>query len=207
MHRETLEKNAAKLFARLGSGGILSSEGFYLAGGTALALHVGHRQSIDLDFFTEKHDLPPRLIEYLETVGKLLVVQEEDRTLHGVLDDVRISFMSYPYKVLYPLLEFDGIKLADARDIAAMKIAAISGRGAKKDFIDLYALLQKYSLEDILADFERKFAGREYSRLHILKSISYFDDAEQEEEPIMLASFSWADVKKKMTAEAKRLAV
>ncbi|MBI5470630.1 nucleotidyl transferase AbiEii/AbiGii toxin family protein [Candidatus Kaiserbacteria bacterium] len=206
MHKETLAQETAKLFARLGKDGNLRKDGFYLAGGTALALHLGHRQSIDLDFFTKERDLPKYLLEYLESVGKFKVVQQEDRTLHAILNGVRISFISFPYPLLYPLLEMEGVMLADERDIATMKISAISGRGAKKDFIDLYVLLQKYSLEDILADFERKFAGREYSRLHILKSISYFDDANAEDEPVMLARYSWADVKNKLTSEAKRLA-
>jgi hypothetical protein len=93
---------------------------------------------------------------------------------------------------------------ADERDIAAMKIDAVSSRGSKKDFIDIYFLLEKYSLSDLLEIFEKKYAAIKFNRVHILKSLSYFEDAESEPMPIMLKPISWEDVKKKIVAETNR---
>jgi hypothetical protein len=110
-----------------------------------------------------------------------------------------------PYHLLFPLVEFEGSRLADERDIAAMKLDAVSSRGSKKDFIDIYFLLEKYSLPELLEIFEKKFAAIKFNRIHILKSLSYFEDAENEPMPIMLKPVSWEDVKKKIVAEANQI--
>lgn len=207
MHRETLAPSTAEIFARLSTSGIVAPEtGLYLAGGTALALHLGHRQSEDLDFFTENMMVPERIIERLQKLGHLAVTQEEERTINAVLDDVKVSFISFPYPQLYPLMPFEHIHLADKRDIAAMKLSAIVGRGAKKDFFDLYALMREYPLEDMVSFFEKKFAEKNYNRMHVLKSIAYFDDAESDPDPIMLSVVRWEDVKSTLSRETHRLA-
>jgi len=108
---------------------------------------------------------------------------------------VKLSFLGYPYKIIFPLLEWQGIKLADPRDIACMKLTAISSRGSKKDFIDLYFMLQNYPLEELLKIFNKKYQRIKYNRIHILKSLTYFTDGENEPMPVMLENVSWKKIK------------
>lgn len=177
---------------------------FYLAGGTALALQLGHRKSIDLDLFSKKDFSTEKLKVILSQIGKLKVYSEEKRTLNASINGVKISFLGYKYKMLFPLVEYgENLKLASVQDIACMKIDAISSRGSKKDFIDLYFLLKKYSLKEILAFFDKKYKDIEYSQLHILKSLIYFQDAEQDPMPLMLKSADWDEVKKKLRKKVK----
>ena len=177
---------------------------FYLAGGTALALQLGHRKSIDLDLFSEKDFSTEELKTVLSQVGKLKVYSEEERTLNANLNGVKISFLGYKYKMLFPLIKYGGnLKLADTRDIACMKIDAISSRGSKKDFVDLYFLLKKYPLKKILSLFDKKYKDIKYSQLHILKSLIYFQDAERDPLPVMLEDISWSKIKKELQRNVK----
>ena len=111
---------------------------------------------------------------------------------------------SNDYGLAFPLLAFSGVKLADERDIAAMKIDAISSRGSKKDFIDLYFLLEKYPLKKLLEFFEKKYINIKYNKLHILKSLVYFEDAESEPMPVMIKKTDWAEVKDLIKKEVKK---
>jgi hypothetical protein len=176
---------------------------FYLAGGTALALQLGHRKSIDLDWFSQKEFDVDILKKDLSSFGSLKIDSEDKQTLNCRLDNVKISFFVYSYKILFPLIDFNKIKLADKRDIACMKIDTISSRGAKKDFIDLHFLLEKYCLEELLNLFDKKYAGIEYNRFHLLKSLTYFDDAESEPMPEMLKDISWKEIKSEIKKKVK----
>lgn len=178
-------------------------ENFYLAGGTALALQLKHRKSIDLDWFSQKEFDVGILKKDLSFCGNLKIDLEDKQTLNCRLDDVKISFFVYPYKILFPLIDFNKIKLADERDIACMKIDAIVSRGAKKDFIDLYFLLKKYHLEDLLDLFDKKYVGIKYNKFHLLKSLTYFDDAESEPMPEMLKKISWKEIKNEIKNKVK----
>ena len=168
---------------------------FYLAGGTALAIQLGHRESIDLDWFCQDVFSNQTVKYELSELGDLQITSEEDGTVNGVLDDVKVSFFRYRYEPMFPLLDIDGVNLADERDIAAMKIDAMSSRGSKKDFIDIYFLLKKYSLEELIEFFEKKYHGIDYNKLHILKSLVYFVDADMEPMPKMIEKIDWEDVK------------
>ena len=110
-------------------------------------------------------------------------------------EETKTSFPGYNYPVLYPLGSFHGIQVADLRDIASMKISAVASRGSRRDFVDLYAVSQKHELEKLLQTFRRKFAKVNYSMVHVLKSLTYFEDAEQEPMPDMLVPLVWANVK------------
>jgi len=169
---------------------------FYLAGGTALALQLGHRKSIDLDWFNQKSFNTIKLKSDLVKVGKIVIKSEEKDTLNLNLSGVRLSFINYPYKLLLSLLNWQNIKIADYRDIACMKLDAVSSRGSKKDFIDLYFILQIFSLPELLRLFDRKYKEIDYNRLHILKSLTYFIDADKEPMPIMLKRINWQTIKK-----------
>ena len=196
MHEETLSKDTAIVLEKIAQ----IAKPFYLAGGTALALQFGHRISIDLDFFCADSFSTSLLIEKLKAIGKLKVEDQSERTLNGSLDGVKISFFYYQYKLNFPTIEYKGINLADERDIAGMKIVAISDRGTKKDFVDLYVLLKKYSLETILEFFNEKYKDCNYNIVHISKSLTYFFDADQNPDPEMLIKYHWKEIKKYITS-------
>jgi hypothetical protein len=178
---------------------------FYLGGGTALALQLNHRESIDLDWFSQNDFSNGTVKEKLSALGKLEVVGEEDGTVNAALDGVKVSFLRYRYPLIFPPVDFEEIKLADERDIAAMKIDAVSSRGSKKDFIDIYFLLGKYSLEDLIGFFEKKYQGIDYNKLHILKSLVYFEDAENEPIPMMIQKIDWETVKQNIRDNVNKI--
>jgi len=180
-------------------------EKFYLAGGTALAMALGHRKSIDLDWFCQTDFSSQEIKAKLSKLGSFKVISESEGTLNGLLDKVRVSFLRYQYKLIFPLVVRGKIKLADERDIAAMKIDAISSRGSKKDFIDIFFLLKKYSLAELIGFFERKYTEIDYNRLHILKSLVYFRDADEEPMPIMTQKIKWEEVKKDIREKTNKL--
>ncbi|MBI3442149.1 MAG: nucleotidyl transferase AbiEii/AbiGii toxin family protein [Candidatus Sungbacteria bacterium] len=179
-------------------------EQFYLAGGTALALQLGHRLSYDLDFFTEQDFSEKKLTEVLQGLGELTIDHRAEDTLLGFLNGARISFFWYRYPLLFPPVSFLNMRLADIRDIGAMKLDAIQSRGKKRDFIDLWAIMQHgITIGDLLGFFEKKYAGVSYNTQHIMKSLVYFADAEQDEMPRMFAKISWKDVKKYIEDEVR----
>lgn len=176
---------------------------FYLAGGTALALQIGHRRSIDLDFFTNNFPEREILMQKLK-MFKPKITQEVPGTLDILINNVKVSFLEYKYPLLEPLLEFESVNIADLVDIACMKLTAISSRGSKKDFVDLYFLLNKYPLDQLLTKFERKYKGVKYQKIHILKSLTFFNDADNEPEPDYMQRVDWVEVKSSLENEIKR---
>lgn len=178
---------------------------FYLAGGTGLALQLGHRHSLDLDFFTSETFDPELLLQNAQQLGGLAVLDRGSQTLHLQFRNAKVSFLGFAYPLLFSCALFRGVKVADARDIACMKISALAGRGAKRDFVDLYAVSQRYELPLLLELFQKKFSQVNYSRVHLLKSLTYFEDAEKDPMPDMRAPHSWGEVKRFFSTEAPRL--
>lgn len=204
MHEESIDAQTKSILDKITGKEFLKP--FYLAGGTALAIHFGHRISVDLDFFTPDKFSVSSLKNKLSKIGFFEVTSEDaGGTLNGILDGVSVSFFIYPYKNIYPLVPFGGIFLADERDIAAMKIDAISSRGSRKDFTDIYFLLKKYQLSELLSFFETRFKNIHYNKLHILKSLSYFEDAEKDPPPLMLSEVSWSEIKRVILNEVKKM--
>jgi len=204
MYEEVLEKRTKHILDEIAKLDVLKD--FYLAGGTALSLQFGHRKSIDLDWFSSKHFSIEKIKNQLEKIGTLKIIEEEDderATLSCALDGVKLSFFEYKYKNLFPFIKYNKAKLSDPRDIACMKISAISSRGSKKDFIDLYFLLEKFSLKEILKLFDKKYKGIKYNHLHLLKSLSYFETAEKEPMPVMIKGVSWNETKKEINQKVK----
>ena len=192
MHTETLSENTRIVLGKIAS----VARPFYLAGGTALALQFGHRISVDLDFFSQDSFSVSMLVEKLNNLGDLKIEDQSEDTFNGFLDGVKISFFYYPYPLLFDVKDYEGVSLADERDISAMKIQAISGRGSKKDFIDLFVLLKKYAIEEILNFFHEKYKKFNYNKLHIIKSLNYFFNADNDPDPKMLIKDNWNEVKK-----------
>ena len=151
---------------------------FYLAGGTALALQIGHRDSNDFDFFSQENINTQELFERLREIFKghtLLNIQEESNTLTILVDDViKISFFTHKYKLIKETINDGNLSLASMEDIGCMKLSAITGRASNKDYIDLYFILKRLSLSDLLKKSHQKYP--ELERNLILKSIVYFDD-------------------------------
>jgi hypothetical protein len=169
---------------------------FYMAGGTGLALQLGHRRSDDFDFFSGT----------LFNTDALLSLISHDKvlftslgTVHCEIKGIRVSFLYYDVPLISPALSWHGIKLAHCNDIVAEKIKTISQRGSKKDFIDLYAVLKmKYSVPEVCDLFKRRFKTSEINFYHVVKSLIFFEDAEQEPRPSMLVSgdeWEWEHIK------------
>jgi len=168
---------------------------FYLAGGTALALHIGHRQSIDFDFFTQNEFDSSAIIQKLQGIGSFDLFDQSDDTINGSLNNVKISFFRYSYPLLVDLHRFNELFIADMLDVALMKLGAIAGRGSKKDFIDLYFLLQYFSTNELFENYSLKYGMEIGNHYHLLKSLLYFKDAENQPMPIMMKKINWEDIK------------
>lgn len=180
---------------------------FYLAGGSAVALFFNHRRSNDLDFFSEKEFYTPILIKNLKKIGKFEAAKSPENTLIGNLDDIKISFFTLPYGLIEVPAKYKNLSIAKPLDLATMKILAISHRGTKRDFIDLYFLCQRIKpLDELLYLFQKKFGKYDYNIYHILKSLTYFENAENEKMPKMYISIDWERVKKFFEQEKPKLA-
>lgn len=176
---------------------------FYLSGGTALSLQLGHRESEDLDFFSPT-DFEPLMIEQeLEKIGKLEGTETFANTLNCTLNGVKLQFLGYPYPLLEPLVEYEKLKLSSVLDIACTKLQTIGARGSKKDFIDMYEIFNRYSLQELLDQMKTKYVQTDFSVTHILKSLIYFEDAELQPMPRMHKGIEWEQVKKRMREVVK----
>ena len=176
----------------------MSPRGFYLAGGTALAIHLGHRISVDLDWFTS-HPIDDGLIlaQSLRNSGVSMDIHQASLgTLHGSIQNVRVTFLQYQYPLLKPLEHWKEMDcaLAALEDLACMKLSAIAQRGARKDFCDLYALGKRsFSLQEMLDFYQKKYGIRDIGS--VLYGLVYFDDAESERMPRMLWDVTWRNIK------------
>ena len=178
---------------------------FFLVGGTALAIQQGHRLSVDLDFFRiEAFDSNELAEMVLSDIPANQVISSSENSLHLVIRGVKVDVLRYSYPLLESLIEADGYRMASIVDIAAMKLSAITNRGSKKDFFDLAQLLHSFELRELLDFYCQKFP--QYDPLFVIRSLSYFDDAELEPDPLMLTRLSWEEVKRKILGEVKRLA-
>ncbi|MCR4659019.1 MAG: nucleotidyl transferase AbiEii/AbiGii toxin family protein [Bacteroidales bacterium] len=178
--------------------------GFRLVGGTALALQYGHRQSIDLDFFGTPSVKQDVIVEMLSTLGPLSIHNRSRKILQVVLRDVKVDIIDYSqYKWIDTPVVEEGITLSSPRDIAAMKINAVEGRGSRKDFVDIYFLLRHYSLAELLDFYAQKYTNHSFFRA--LLSLTYFDDAEQQAMPKMLANANWEEIMHTITKEVGKL--
>lgn len=192
MYPQTLYPKTRQVLDRIKTLPVMS--GFYLAGGTALALQLGHRKSVDLDFFSDNFPKRDQILQELRQLNPQ-ITNETQGTMDLLIDDVKVSLLEYNYSILEDLKEFEGVKMASVADIACMKLSATSSRGSKKDFIDLYVILKKYSLEELFIMFEKKFMGVSYQKLILLKSLAYFSDAEADPDPDYTEEISWYEVK------------
>ena len=168
-------------------------DGLRLAGGTSLALQIGHRRSVDLDLFGTLNTDEFGLRKALSAHGDIITLKNSDNIHIYVISGIKVDIVNYPYPWIEDEVK-DGIfRLAGKKDIAAMKLSAITGRGSKKDFIDIWFLLKQFSLKLMMEWYKEKY--KDGSEFLVLKSLTYFDDAELEEMPVMLIPVNWTDVK------------
>lgn len=208
MFTEVLYPTAKKSLDLLGKSKALSSA--YLAGGTALALQLGHRYSYDFDFFTPRQfKVGTKASGIRRVLPNFSLERTAENTILGYIGKTRFSLFFYEYPLLFPPHQFMGVAVADIKDIAPMKITAIADRGITRDFIDLYficAVAQTISLTEVLRLYDRKYKKFSQNKMHILRSLVYFDDAETSEMPQMIKPVSWNAVKKFFIAEQKKIA-
>jgi hypothetical protein len=204
MFTKTLSKTAQNSLAVLGESGLLKAA--YLAGGSALALHLGHRYSLDFDFFTPKSFNAKRLVIELNKLGNFKKETIAADTILGSFNSVKFSYFLYPYPLVKKTESYLHLQIVAPADIAAMKLAAIVDRGTKRDFIDLYFIIKKkYSLETIFSFYDKKYQKLAENVYSILKSLRYFEDAEESAMPKMIKKVFWEEVKSFFEKEVVRL--
>jgi len=166
-----------------------------LVGGTALALQLGHRNSVDLDFFGVIDKTAEQIIDELKTEGFNVVIPEREAKMIKIIwvDDVKVDIVGGHTDWLNPPIEMEGVRMASLQDIAAMKLHAITGRGRKKDFIDFYFLLQHFSLKQMIEFYQKQYPQN--SLFMVIRSLSYFNDAEPDIMPTMFIDVSWGEMK------------
>lgn len=203
MHAKVLPAGSREILAKLNKSKAPVLQKWILAGGTGLALHIGHRISEDFDFFRSSNMDIHALRDVLAGIGSYETLQEAEHTLTILLSGVKISFFSVSDPFLYSAKPYSFFSVADVRDIALMKLIAVSNRGSRKDFIDLYTILRSGSkLSEYFDLLPRKYGRSRVNEYHILKSLTYFDDAENEPMPVMLEPFNWKECKAFFVREA-----
>jgi predicted nucleotidyltransferase component of viral defense system len=170
-------------------------EPFYLVGGTALALQMGHRFSVDLDLFTHLPYDKEVLFDNLRDEFNMTIEFSNNVITIGYINEVKIDLVNVRYTPQYPMHTIEGVRMLDIRDIAAMKLNAIAQRGNKKDFYDMYFLFKSIPLAEMLPAFEEKFKTQ--NTYQVLKSLTYFADADEFSDPIVFdKKLTWEKIKR-----------
>jgi len=204
MHLKCLTPAARKVLKVIAP--VAAAKGFVLAGGTAVALHLGHRVSVDFDFFTMRSFRPDRLHQAINGLDlETLILQEEPGTLTLSADGVKMSFFHYPYAFLEATSTLQGIQIAGLVDIASMKLMAMMQRGAKRDYVDLYWILQDIPFSKIAANMINRYGANRVNSLVIGKALVFFQDADADPDPAYLGKrITWAKVKKYFIGHVKQ---
>jgi len=203
MFLEIFDRKRKKLLSELS---FLNKYGFYMAEGTALALQIGHRTSLDFDFYTRKRFDSRKLREEFDRRFKeIREIYIAEDTLGLSVNGIGISFFRYPYPLIKSCQKIDSICLASKEDIAAMKILAISQRGKKRDFIDIYFLIKEFGLSQVI-----EFIKEKYPMFNVyvgLQGLTYFKDADEDPEKRRFKLFKevrWNEVKKFIIKEVNK---
>ncbi|NBR15772.1 MAG: hypothetical protein EBU01_14525 [Crocinitomicaceae bacterium] len=198
----TVKPNTLELLKSLMQKEYLNS--FVLVGGTALALQMGNRESIDLDLFSNADFSSNEVLSSLLNDYKIVVNNQLKQTLISTINQVKVDFIKFHYPFIRPFVVIENIRMASIEDIAAMKLDAITGRGSKKDFYDLFFLLQHYSIDDLFSFYSEKYPHQ--TTFHVIRSLSYFDDAEIQPNPIVFdKTITWEVVKQKIISTIQEI--
>lgn len=192
LQTHTIQPKLLELLKKLMSSSVFKD--FNLVGGTSLSLQIGHRFSIDIDMFGNSEIDEFEFKEELSKFGNPIILKKSKNIIIFSVDGIKVDFVNYKYPLIEEIKEIESVRLVSDKDIAAMKLNAIAGRGSKKDFIDLYFLLKKYSLSEMISFYNEKYLDG--SEFMVLKSLTYFDDADNEEMPLMFENIEWDEIKK-----------
>jgi hypothetical protein len=199
LHYEAVDTKTLELLKDLLSLDLFSD--LRLVGGTSLALQIGHRKSIDLDLFGNINADNLEINKALSRIGNITQLKDSKNIHIYLINGLKVDIVNYTYPWLQGLMQENAFRLAKSQDIAAMKLSAITGRGTKKDFIDLYFLLKEWTLTQMLQFYLNKF--HDGSLFMVMKSLVYFEDAETDTMPDMLIPVNWKEVKKTIKAAHK----
>ena len=205
-HWETVTTEMRELLKWVGQQDFISP--FYLAGGTALTLQMGHRKSVDLDFFSQTDEVHERTRQRIiraiaERDGQ--VIENVDGNLVLLVDDVRVGFFSYGYKLIEPFAQLENVNVASMLDIGLMKLDAVIGRGSRKDFFDLYVIAEQYPLEELLQAGARKYPTSRDFALMAVESFILFENAERDVHFVFFFFVTWDEVRGYFSEQAKLL--
>ena len=201
LQTNTVHENTLELLKNISQNPAFQS--FYLVGGTGLALLIGHRISIDLDFFTDTNFNNEKYSEILIQQYGAKITNSTTNSISCSINGIKLDFLKHSYPILENYSTHSSIRIASLKDIAAMKVNAIVNRGSKKDFVDLYFLLKQISLSEILKLVELKYANIE--QFSILKSLIYFNDADLQPDCDMIIAANWNEIRLQMQKEVRRL--
>jgi predicted nucleotidyltransferase component of viral defense system len=195
LHLRTIEPRTLELLKSLLKEPFLANN--FLVGGTSLALQMGHRFSIDLDLFTHDAFEADPLLEALRSKFKVQPLTVTDTIFIAVVEGIKVDCVHFKYPFSFPVIQEDGVRMADARDIAPMKLDAVTKRGSKKDFYDMYYLFEQFTPIQVLEWYTNMF--QHSTSFHVIRSLTYFEDAEETEDPIVFdKKVTWPLVKERM---------
>ena len=198
MYWNIFDRNRYDLLKKLSEE--VSINDYYMIGGTALSLQLGLRESYDFDFCVKGEFNNEFLLEELKKIGNIEVIQNQKGTCDVLLNGVQVSFFYYPNKVLKDFIkveEMPNLNFASILDIATMKVVAIGGRGAKKDFFDLFNIIKKCNINTYeLVEGLKQKCGENINYVNIIMGLSYFEDAEDEILPNTFVDYNWGEIKK-----------
>jgi predicted nucleotidyltransferase component of viral defense system len=197
LHLNTIDDSVHKLLLELSSFDFLQQ--FALAGGTSLALQIGHRKSIDIDLFAFEDVNMHEVSLLLENSFKNITIRRTTPVfIFCAVNSIKCDLVKHSsHKLINPIKTADGVRMFSVEDIAAMKLNAICGRGSKKDFYDIYSLLKTFTLKELLDFYDYKFQSD--NSWMALRSMIYFEDADKQEEPELIEKFpDWDAIKKSL---------
>ncbi len=203
LYKETVENTTLELLNGLQSKPYL--KGFYLVGGTALALRIGHRKSVDLDLFSNFSFDVVQLLENLSADYNFNLFFSANNTIKGSIDGVKVDLLSHRYPLIAEKVVEEKIEMLSLQDIIAMKLNAISTSGQRvKDFIDIFYLLRKFSVEQMIGYYKEKYT--QYNEVSVLKSLVYFDDIDFNDWPEITSEprLKWQVVKGELEKSVKK---
>jgi hypothetical protein len=193
VHSEVLPEKTKQLLEKFGMGDL--PPGSYLGGGTAIALWIGHRQSVDLDWFTpQEFDEQIWQMKWEAQLGFTLQARDW-QTLTGQVDHVKTALYYYMYPLIDATANYQGLKVAGLKDLAAMKLDAVMSRGTKRDFIDLYFLTKQFGADRMFEYYDHKYGHLEDREVMLRKALVYFTEADEDEMPRTLVPVEWKEVK------------
>ncbi len=201
LYTETVEPDTLSLIQSLQSKSYVND--FLLVGGTALALQLGHRTSTDIDLFINERFDTELLLNELRVDYKVRIRQQMKHAILVDIADIKTDFVFQPSEIIGDIIYQENVRMASLKDIAAMKISAITARGRKRDFIDLYCLMLHHPLPELIDFFLKKY--KDATAMLAIRSLFYFEDAENDFDPKCFFKYDWNTVKKTITTAAKKL--